>query len=240
VPAPVSTRSSIVAAPTASVVTGAQDDVAQLAGARPLVVGRDARAVEQGRERRRGVVQRRLGDAAARQVDDVVRARRVCPQHQTAVRARGHQLRSVAVAERSRRGDAFADRDVDPRQRARHPGVLPRELRAVVEVLEHAAAARPERAARRRPPRGRRRLDGRQPRPRLGSVGRHVLDHGRDALVRQRARDVEAGLVARGRQARPVVVQVDAGDGDALAGLHGRYLAGGAPIAAASFGSETS
>ena len=47
-----------------AVVTRAQHDVAQIADQRPLVVGGDARLIEQRRQRGRGVVQRRLGDAA--------------------------------------------------------------------------------------------------------------------------------------------------------------------------------
>ena len=110
---------------------------------------------------------------------------------------------------------AFARRavlDADP--------ALPVELRVVVEVLQHAATARPERGASRRSSRGRRRFDLREPRPRVRRVSRDVLDDGRDPFVGQRAGHVQARAVARRGHTRPVVVEIHAGDAHLLAWLH--------------------
>ena len=83
----------------APVVIRAQHDVAQVAGQRRLVVGADAGFVEESAQRGGGLVERRLGDPAAGEIDDVVRAR-----------CKGAQDESIVEPPSSRRATTSFDR----------------------------------------------------------------------------------------------------------------------------------
>ena len=177
----------------AAVVVCAQHDVAQIAGHRALVVGHDARLVEQraqrGRDRRRAAAGRCDSPRCPRRRANAARRRPAPPARRF---VRRHQLRSVAVAERARRRDAGRDRDSPaPRARGRR---APASRRAAPR--SRGAGARSRRSApNARQAGGRRAADGarsRQARPRLGRVRRHVLDHAPRPLAGQRARDVHA------------------------------------------------
>jgi hypothetical protein len=117
---------------------------------------------------------------------------------------------------------------------------FPVELRALGEVLEDATAASAEGGAGRRAPLGRGRPDRDQTRPGRRALARDVFDDGGDPFAGERARDVNAPAVDL-TQAGAAVVEVGAGDLQPRADVHrGPQPTGGAPIAAASLGSEMS
>ena len=209
--------------------------------------------VEEHAQRARELLERRLGDAAAREIDDVVRARREGAEHEPPVARGAHELGAVAVAERARRRDTgrdpYAGERGVRRERAAEPARLPGELGRDVEVLQHAAAARPERRAGGRAAVGRGLDDVVEARPGLGPVRRHVRHRRGDALARQRGRDVDARAGVC-RQPRALVVEIVARERQLLAitrrrgrraGVGRRHgLAASAPTAAASSGNDTS
>ena len=189
-------------------VVDAQDRVAQEALGGALVVAAHRVRRQLGAQRAGDLVERRLGHAAAGEIDDAMRARRIGAEHRRRRPRLGlgvHQLRLVAIAERPRRGHArpppWRRRTPALLERPRHVLALPRELLRVGHVLERAAAAGAVGRAHRRHARRRRgaRWSRSPPTRRAGAAtrGRRWLRAPRRAARRRR------GCARRRCSARP-------------------------------------